>query len=124
MEIIYRADDGTLFKDEQECKDYENHFEKIRREVHIWDKDFNEISFDDFDWEEKICFFKCETEVSFNAFIKELPWDVIYEDFEKLDLFFAELNSDIFMTIREREKSLGNCYHLAKKFQEKLEKGE
>ena len=124
MKIIYRADDGTDFENKDECKNHERYFDKMKKEVHIYDKYFKELSFDDVGWEEKICFFKCETEESFNFFVKIFSYDIIYEDFEKLDLFFAELDSDLFMTIKEREKLLGDNYYKAKEFQEKFEKGE
>lgn len=132
MEIIYCAYDGTIFDDKKDCEKYEERFDKMKKEVHIYDKDFKELSFDDTGWEGKICFFKCETEESFNIFVEYFCCDVIYEYFEKLDLFFAEYDSDLFMTVRSYENSLsynypntlGNSYLIAKDFQERLEKGE
>lgn len=117
MEIIYRADDGTDFENEEECKKIPD---KIRKEIHLYNENFKELSFNDVGWEERICFFKCETEESFNFFVKIFPYDIMYEDFEKLDLFFAELGSDLFMTVKGREKLLGDNYYKAKEFQEKL----
>lgn len=62
MEIIYRADDGTTFKNEEKCKRYEEQYEehqnKIKSEIHIFDKDFEELSFDNPHWEDTFCFFQ------------------------------------------------------------------
>lgn len=125
MEIIYRADDGAMFKDKKECQDYEEQFDKMRREVHIYDKNFEELSFNNIDWEEKLYFFQCDTEESFDLFTADFSCSIVYEDSEKLDLFFSELNCDKFMTTKEYENSFGDInYHKAKKFQEKLKKGE
>lgn len=129
MKIIYRADDGTDFENEEECKNHERYPDKIRKEVHIYDEDFNELSFDIVDWKERICFFKCGTEGSFHFFVNIFPYDIIYEDFEKIDLFFRDEKTNYFMTVREREKLRGVNYRKvnyrkAKEFQEKLEKGE
>lgn len=99
MEIIYRAADGTISEDKKECEKDEEYPNKIKKEVHIYDKDFKELSFDDTYWEEKTCFFT----------------------FEELDLFFAEYDYDLFRTVRDYEKPLGNSYLIAKDFQEKLE---
>lgn len=124
MKIIYRANDGTDFENEEDCQNYERYLDKIRKEIHLYNENFKELSFDDVGWEERICFFKCETEESFNFFVKIFPYDIMYKDFEKLDLFFAELGSDLFMTVKGREKLLSDNYYKAKEFQEKFDKGE
>lgn len=124
MEIIYRANDGTPFNDKEECERYEESLNKWRSEVHIYDKDFKELSFNDFEWEERVCFFKCETRESFNIFEKDFSWVVLYKHSEKLDLFFKDENTNFFMTTRDCENFLGYGYRRAKEFQEKLEKVE
>lgn len=125
METIYRAYDGTTFKNKEECEKYEEHQNKIKSEIHIFDENFEELSFDNPHWADTFYFFKCETEESFNTFLEDFPGSVIYDDSEKLDLFFANPNSDLFMTIRYYEEStVSKNYLTAKEFQEKLIKGE
>lgn len=121
MEIIYRADDGRIFEDKEKCEKYENYTNKIKNEIHIFDENFEELSFDNPCWKDTFYFFKCETEESFNTFLKDFPGSVIYDDSEKLDLFFANPNSDLFMTIRYYEEStVSKNYLTAREFQEKL----
>lgn len=121
MEIIYRADDGTISEDKKDCKIYEEQFDKMKREVHIYDKNLKEISFNDSKWENKIQFFQCETEKSFDFLFKNFPHTIIYEkDFEKTQVFFEQEEYHHFMTIKDYENTLSRNYLTAKK----LEKGE
>ena len=125
MKIIYRAYDGTNFTDKEECQKYEGLFDKMKKEVHIYDKYFKELSFDNIDWEETFYFFYCDTKESFDIFIEELSCSVVYEDSEKLDLFFFNSDNDEFMTTKEYENSYGDTnYRKAKEFQKNLKKGE
>lgn len=121
MEIIYRADDGITFKDKEKCKKYEEHQNKIKSEIHIYDKNLKEISFNDSNWEENIQFFQCETEESFDFLYDDFPYTIIYnEDSEKTQIFFEEKKYNTYMTTKNYEKSFDTNYSMAKK----LEKGE
>lgn len=69
-------------------------------------------------------FFKCETEESFDVFLKSLTYSDIVrydEDSKKMELFFLVSKfSGLFMTIKDYEDTLSKNYLTAKK----LEKGE
>lgn len=122
MKTIYCADDGTIFSDKEECEKYEEQFDKMKREIHIYDDNLKEISFDDSNWEDKIQFFHCETEESFDFFLFEkFPYTIIYEkDFEKTQVFFEQEKYNHFITTENYEKTFDINYLRAKK----LEKGE
>lgn len=121
MKTIYFADDGTIFSDKKDCKIYEKQFDKMKREVHIYDKNLKEISFDDSDWEENIQFFQSETEESFDFLLEKFPYTIIYdEDSERTQIFFEEKKYNTYMTTKNYEKTFDTNYSMAKKF----EKGE
>lgn len=121
MKTIYCADDGTTFENEDECKKYENHFNKMISEIHLYDDNLKEISFNDSDWKDKTRFFQCETEESFDFLFKKFPYTIIYEkDFEKTQVFFEQEKYYHFVTTKNYEKSFDTNYLMAKK----LEKGE
>ena len=120
MEIIYRADDGTTFENKDECEKYENHFNIIISEIHLYDENLKEFSMNNFYWEEKVRFFKCDTEESFDFLLEEFPYTIIYdENSEKTQIFFEEKKYNTYMTTKNYEKSLDTNYSMAKK----LEKG-
>lgn len=121
MKTIYSAYDGKIFSDKKDCKIYEKQFDKMKKEVHIYDKNLKEILFNDSDWEENIQFFQCETKESFDFLYDGFPYTIIYdEDSEKTQIFFEEKKYNTYMTTKNYEKSFDANYSMAKK----LEKGE
>lgn len=121
MKTIYCADDGTTFENKDECEKYEEQFNKMKREVHIYDDNLKEISFDDSDWKDKTQFFQCETEESFDFLFKKFPYTIIYEkDSEKTQVFFVQEEYYHFITTKNYEETFDVNYLMAKK----LEKGE
>lgn len=121
MKTIYCADDGTTFKNKDECKKYENHFNKMINKIHLYDDNLKEISFNDSDWKDKTQFFQCETEESFDFLFDNFPYTIIYEeDSEKTQVFFVKEEYYHFVTTKNYENSFDTNYSMAKK----LEKGE
>lgn len=59
----YIADDGTTFKDEDECRDYERSLEikKYERDIHMWDEHFQPIDATDATALDKVYYLTCDT---------------------------------------------------------------
>lgn len=72
--VCYIADDGTTFKDEDECYAYERSLElkKHEHDIHMWDGNFKPIPLTDPDLLDKVYYLTCDTaeavETVFNLF--------------------------------------------------------
>lgn len=81
MEIIYRADDGTEFESEKECRAYENKLSNLMHELrngifaynHRRDRiGFNNVSIDDFESAfEQISYIKFDNQEAIDAFMEK-----------------------------------------------------
>lgn len=59
----YIADDGTTFKDEDECCAYERSLElkKYERDIHMWDENFKPLPVTDEKALDKVYYLTCDT---------------------------------------------------------------
>lgn len=73
MKTIYRADDGTEFKEEEECRDYERQQELMAHpfKSHIYIADGTEISLKDID--------RYINEIYYLDIVSVEDWEVFYE---------------------------------------------
>lgn len=61
--VCYIADDGTTFKDEDECIDYERGLmlKKYEHDIHMWDCNFRPIPITDPQPLDKVYYLTCDT---------------------------------------------------------------
>ncbi len=119
-ETYYYADDHKKFEDEDKCIAYEKWKQNNGKfsDIHLWDENFDEIYFtysENFNID-KVSFFKCDTNESFDFFVKitEIEFDEDCED-EKTELFFySDYEDGVFMTINRYEQCIDDLYYKAK----------
>lgn len=131
MEIIYRADDGTEFRDEDECLEYERfHSEKAKKllsEIHAFDRVGNEMKVgdgpNDYDLENMIAragYVSFDSEEAFEFFDEQQD----YYGYAKIgewnrytmgDVYIYKLNGDCWESANEM---IGHYQELIDKFAE------
>lgn len=88
--VCYIADDGTTFKDEDECRDYERMLElkKYERNIHMWDSSFQPIPVSDPDAIDKVYYLTCDTADAvevMNAWFDDMGYSNPFEGDECFD---------------------------------------
>ena len=68
--IIYIADDGAEFEDEDECLDYERamKFDSIEKDITFWDEHFRKLSIDNPELADDAFYVKVDTEKAYDWF--------------------------------------------------------
>lgn len=61
--VCYIANDGTTFKDEDECYEYERNLmlKKYEHDIHMWDSEFQPIPITDSQALDKVYYLTCDT---------------------------------------------------------------
>ena len=77
--ILYIADDGAEFENEEECLSYEKtlKFDFIKDDITFWDEHFKKLSIDEVDLADKVFYVKIDTEMAYNWF-NNLLWEEGY----------------------------------------------
>ena len=82
--ILYIADDGAEFEDEDECLKHEKTlgFNFIKDDITFWDEHFKKLSIDEEDLTDKVFYVKIDTEKAYEWF-NNLLWEEGFNTLEK-----------------------------------------
>lgn len=116
--ILYIADDGAEFEDEDECLTYEKTlgFDHIKDEIAFWNKYFKKLTIDEEDLSDKAFYVKIDSEKAYNWF-NNLLWTEGYETMDKCvshrskltGLYFYDSYRDVW---KQLEGELNDLYHI------------
>ena len=117
--IIYIADDGAEFEDEDECLDYERamKFGDVERDITFWDRYFRKLSIDNPDLADDAIYVKVDTEKAydwFNNYLYEEGYttlaDCITPRPKLTGLYFYDSNNEVW---KQLEGELDSLYWIA-----------
>lgn len=116
--ILYIADDGAEFEDEEECLNYEKTlgFDFIKDEITFWDEHFKKLNIDEKDLAYKVCYVKIDTEKAYDWFNNFL-WEEGYHALDKCvsnrpkltGLYFYDTYRGVW---KQLEGELNDLYHI------------
>jgi len=102
--IIYVADDGTEFEDEDECFDYERaiKFGDVEKDITFWDRYFRKLNIENPDLADDAVYVKVDTEKAydwFNNYLREEEYitlaDCVTPRPKLTGLYFYDTNNDV-----------------------------
>lgn len=116
--IIFIADDGAEFEDEDECLNYEKTlgFDHIKDEIAFLDEHFKKLTIDEEDLSDKAFYVKIDSEKAYNWF-NNLLWTEGYETLDKCvshrpkltGLYFYDSYRDVW---KQLEGELNDLYYI------------
>lgn len=116
--ILYIADDGAEFEDEDECLKYEKTlgFDFIKDDITFWDEHFKKLSIDAEDLADKVFYVKIDSENAY-AWFNNLLWEEGFNTLEKCvsnrtkvtGLYFYDSYRDIW---KQLEGELNDLYYI------------
>ena len=116
--ILYIADDGAEFEDEDECLSYEKtlKFDFIKDDITFWDEHFKKLSINEEDLADKAFYVKIDSEKAYNWF-NNLLWEEGYATLEKCvsnrpkvtGLYFYDSYRDVW---KQLEGELNDLYYI------------
>lgn len=116
--IIFIADDGAEFEDEDECLNYEKilGFDYIKDEITFWDEHFKKLTIDEEDLSDKAFYVKIDSEKAYRWF-NNLLWTEGYETLDKCvshrpkltGLYFYDSYRDVW---KQLEGELNDLYDI------------